>query len=703
MKRLTGILLLAISILCCGCTEEVDTSARYVFTENTIVSYLQMFPNVYSNYIDLLYKVQVSHRSQTTVGQLLSARGHYTVFAPTNDAIQSYLDSLVAKEIIPYPSWEAFSDSAKLDSIQRVIVLNSIIDHGDNQQCYYTNDFPVRNGAEFLLGNMLDNRLSVYYSSNPDDLFINKDCPINIRNRDIIVLNGIIHQMEKVIAPKNITATVYLQGIIERKETPYLVMARAIQACGLMDTLRATRDEVYENLYQRGLIPDIPHLSRLGYSHGEGITAKAPEHRKYGFTIFAETDDFWHSQGIDPTSEDMLQKLQQWIVDNHQYSDDDHFSTENDYSSEENLLHQWVTYHILPMRIPMNRLVFHGTEAGYNKSTKALGTPVYEYYTSFGRRRLFKLYESKESQGIYINRFPVLDNGRTGTYHELSCDPQKTGCRVEVEDSTAVLSEINNCCIYPIDKPLSYNDEVRDNLAKERIRFDAMSLFPEAMNNTIRKVNYDEAEEKIVVCIPPDDVYPYFENLWNRGGDYLTYWDVTWFGASMNDEIKTIGRFDLTFKLPPVPRRDTYELRYMVWHYPTRGIIQPYFGNNLNNLPVTGIPIDISSYYDSGMLYITGWEEDTDDGDYNASVDKRMRNNGCMKGPFSVRPGGTPNRYISECYRYIITRQTLDPEETYYMRIKEVLDSEYKEFMLDLLELCPKEVYDNPETPEDIW
>ena len=49
-----------------------------------------------------------------------------------------------------------------------------------------------------------------------------------------------------------------------------------------------------------------------------------------------------------------------------------------------------------------------------------------------------------------------------------------------------------------------------------------------------------------------------------------------------------------------------------------------------------------------------------------------------MKGSFSVRPGGTPNRYLSDCYRYIITRQTLDPEETYYMRIKEVLDSEYK-------------------------
>ena len=686
-----------------GCIESVDVSTRYVFTGNTAISYLQNIPEVYSTYLDLLFRTPVSKNSKTTCGQLLSARGSYTLFAPTNEAIHAYLESLVTEGVIAHPAWEAFTDSTKLDSIRRVIALNSIIDHGDNQECYYTYNFPVMSGGEFSLANMLDNRLTIYYSDSPDSMYINRDCPINARNRDIYVLNGVVHQMEKVIAPKNVTATVYLQDIIEKKAGPYLVMARAIQACGLMDTLRATRDEVYEDLYQRGLIPDIPHLSRLGYSHGEGVTAKAPEHRKYGFTIFAETDDYWRSQGLDSHDPDLLQHLQQWLIDNHQYSEEDKFSADGDFSNVSNLLNQWVTYHILPMRIPSNRLVLHGTEFGYNKSTKQLGSPAFEYYTSFGQRRLLKLYESKESQGIYINRFPRLDNGRKGTYHELRCEPENAGCRIGAEDSTAVLSEITNCCIYPIDAPLSYNDAVRDNLAQERIRFDAMSLFPEAMNNNIRKVNYDEMEEKIVIGIPPNNVYPYFKNLWNQEEDYLTYWDVTWFGALMNDEIKTIGRFDLTFILPPVPKRGTYELRYQVWHYPTRGIIQPYFGSDPDNLPVTGIPIDISSYYDNDMYSTTGWAEDTDDDDYNAIIDKRMRNKNCMKGSFGIRPSGTPNRYQADCIRYIITRQTLDPEKTYYMRIKEVLDSQQKEFMLDYLELCPKEVYDNPETPEDIW
>ena len=41
--------------------------------------------------------------------------------------------------------------------------------------------------------------------------------------------------------------------------------------------------------------------------------------------------------------------------------------------------------------------------------------------------------------------------------------------------------------------------------------------------------------------------------------------------------------------------------------------------------------------------------------------------------------------------------------ETYYLRVKSVLDSDRKEFYLDYLEYCAKEVYDNPETSEDIW
>ena len=67
-----------------GCTEDIDTSNRYVFKEQTAMGYLQKHAEDYSTYVDLLYKIPVSSVSKNTVGQLLSARGHYTIFAPTN-------------------------------------------------------------------------------------------------------------------------------------------------------------------------------------------------------------------------------------------------------------------------------------------------------------------------------------------------------------------------------------------------------------------------------------------------------------------------------------------------------------------------------------------------------------------------------------------------------------------------------------------
>ena len=35
--------------------------------------------------------------------------------------------------------------------------------------------------------------------------------------------------------------------------------------------------------------------------------------------------------------------------------------------------------------------------------------------------------------------------------------------------------------------------------------------------------------------------------------------------------------------------------------------------------------------------------------------------------------------------------------------LKSVIDDDHREFYMDYLEFCPKEVYDNPEIPEDTW
>lgn len=687
-----------------GCTEDIDTSARYVFTSDNVMSYLEKH-NTYSEYVRLLKLTPISIRSKSTVGELLSARGHYTVFAPTNDAIQTYLEELCEEEpsLLSEPSWDAFVSDHKRDSVIRVVVCNSVIDSGDHEEAFLVNAFPQKTGTEFPLNNMNDRRLSVRYQG-VDTIFINNTCPINITERDIIVTNGVIHQVTRVIAPKDVTAALYLQEMLDNDQEGFLVMAKAIQACGLMDTLSKIRDEVYENRYLRGEIPENMHMYIDGhFPNGDNWT---PRHRLYGFTIFAETDEFWREQGLDPKapSATLLPALIQWIVNNHQYSDDDRFTTDENYESEMNLLYQWTTYHILPFRTPADRLVFHRNEFGYDQARKTFTIPMYEIYTTMGKRRLLKIYESKESNGIYLNRFPKLEQDRREILHELYCDADKEGCYVDRDPEHAILNDIINCCIYPIGAPLSYNDNVRDNLAKERLRFDGMTLFPEAMNNDIRlKMSADEKNQD--VYIPATRIYNYFENMQMNDQTlfvYLNAYGYNWCNLH-SDEMKAKGRFELTFKLPPVPRRGTYEFRYDVLPNGDRGIQQFYFGSDPTKLPAAGIPVNLTKGIGSMNV---GYEADGKDEDYNIEVDKRLRNNGVMKGAKTVTADGSSSdieRNRSSNLRYIIIRQTMDPDKTYYMKLKSVLDSEDKEFYMDYMEYCPKEVYDNPERPEDIW
>ncbi len=251
-----------------GCQENVDTSNRYVFTKQTIVSYLQKH-EVYSEYLSLLDKVKVSPKSNSTVKQLLTARGSYTCFAPTNEAIANYLDSLVAKGLISEPSWDAFPSDQVRDSVYKVIVFNSIIDGGDfdydgARVMYETGAMPYNPNEEIASPTMADRKLSVLRGNNPDSILINKTLRMSPKNKDIPAINGVIHQMEDVIAPGNDALTAVLQSYIDTQKDGFQVMARLVFACGLGDTLSKLRDETYELLYQTGYFENLfnHHLCR---------------------------------------------------------------------------------------------------------------------------------------------------------------------------------------------------------------------------------------------------------------------------------------------------------------------------------------------------------------------------------------------------------------------------------------------------------
>lgn len=706
------LLFILASIVLVSCTEDIDTSNRYVFKDYTVSSYLQAHEE-YSEYVKLLYKVPISSVSESTVGQLLSARGHYTCFAPTNEAIQNYLEQLAEKGLISEPSWDGFENQETLDSICKIIVMNSIID-GRDETWYETGGFP-RESAEFELTNMRDRKLSVHYGANPDSIYINTTCPIDLNKRDINCLNGIIHQMHAVVVTNDQSMAQILKECMEGKHSDYRVMSMLIDACGLMDTLSKKRDEAYERAYLTGLVKDYPANGLQSTTDG---TCYVPQHRKYGFTLFAEPDRLWEETLGKRASEISIEDVKNWIIDQGFYPE---AKNDDRYKETDNVLNLFVTYHLLPMRIPNNKLVMHNNERGFRVGTGASITiPVMEHYTTMGKPRLLKIYQSYESRyespgndnsGIYLNRFPNLDDSRTGNYHELSCEKSKEG--ILIREFAENVGEFNteNGMIYPIEGILAYTNDVRNSLGSTRIRFEAMSMFPETMTNDIRQNSIISARTQNV-AFPQDHVYKYLENLsineLTRTFCYFGAWGLNW-NNYQGDEIKGVGQYDYTFKLPPVPRRTTYEIRYKVLANHDRGVCQIYFGTDPNNLPIAGIPMDLTMggrerYLSDGTSpSIAGWIEDINDEDSNSEVDKSMRLNGFMKGPQYYWDGTITSREQHWNVRRIIVRQTLDPDKQYYLRFKSCIDSERKEFYMDYIEYCPKEVYDNPMKPEDIW
>lgn len=685
-----------------SCKETIDTSARYVFTNYTIASYLEEHEQ-FSEYVRLLKEQRVSEVSETSVFQLMTAYGHYTCFAPTNEAIQEFLDSMVIKGNLPEASWDAFPSERARDSVRTLLVMNSILDGTESERSFATAEFPLDN-EEFAVNTMADRKVSVTYDvENPDKLYIDGKCPVSLTNRDIEAVNGYIHEVGYVVNPINETLGSLMHQYAENPSSGYYVMGRLIEACQLTDTLTKIKDEVYSRLIKTGVIESVFDAPA---SHFRNVNR--PQERKYGFTLFAVTDDYWTEALGKPVQDITAEDVKQWVIGQDFYPD----ALDNDnYASESNVLNQFVTYHLVPMRLAPDKLVIHYNEKGYSfKVSRGPTIPVWEHHVTMGKRRLLRFWESAESKGVYLNRFPVLDNGRHGTYHEVSCTPENEGVRLNTEGDAEVIKLVNSV-IYPIDKPLAYDNHVRRELMRQRLRYDILDFTEELQNNDMRHMGYATSR-----AFTNDDEYKYFNNLWiNSRETYffmLNGWDQGWPNYQA-DEVCTEGLYDCTWKLPPVPMSGTYEIRMGVstesgW----RGICQIYFGTDREDLPPMGIPVDMAlggvRRNLDGTIYPSnvGWEQDTDDDDYNAEVDKKMRNNGFMKGPESIveDPGSSlTNRLQEKSTRRIIVREYMDADKVYYLRFKTVQDLLSKQLFLDYIEWCPKEVYDNPETPEDIW
>ena len=656
---------ISIALVTTGCTEDIDKSDLYTFTGQTMTDYFEDNPEEFSSFLTIIGNVHTNKSSQSTIRDLLSARGNYTCFAPTNEAIKIHLDSLYRIGEI-----ESTDITTLSDSIAESIVFNSIIDNG-MEEAYHSTRFIE--GA-FTKTNMKDRYISINFGNDPQGkstIYVNNDS--KVLTKDIEVTNGYIHTIDRVISPSTSTISDLVIGTDNLS-----IFASFLKATGWNEKLTSYRDEKYEEFDMRGEQTTV--IEDAGYY---------PEHRYLGYTIFVEPDSIYEQHGIHD-----IESLKKWLQDNNLYSD---CKFDDDYRNEDNAVNQFVAYHLLPQILIWNKLVIFCNEKGFNNNTPNDGsqfaTNVWEYYETMGKkRRLMKITGIRN--GKMINRHAKMN---VNTYAESYVDIP--GIEIKQTNGKYDNNALNGY-YYPIMDILTWNDEVKNVVLNERMRFDICSLLPELMSNNIRQNkahnwNFPPGYFDNVVNVSNETLFRYQPNYENLGG--------TWGWINyQSDEFSIRGIYDFTMKLPPVPFSGTYELRYGISANGNRGMAQIYIGTNPSNLPPQGIPLDLRI---EGRSTYLNWKADNDLGSDEEidAHDKALRNLTYMKAPKYFYPTqGVCARDCQNALRRIIYTGQFSENETYYIRFKSVLNNRMSEFFYDYLELVPKSVYSGIEA-EDKW
>ena len=89
-----------------------------------MTDYIRSNPDL-SLFAKVLDKSRNSLKSPTPVSTLLGTRGNYTVFAPTNEGMKLYLDSLYGKG--------QYDIDSISESVANNIVLNCVLDLGEEE------------------------------------------------------------------------------------------------------------------------------------------------------------------------------------------------------------------------------------------------------------------------------------------------------------------------------------------------------------------------------------------------------------------------------------------------------------------------------------------------------------------------------------------------------------------------------------------
>lgn len=667
-----------------GCSEEIDDSNLYTFTGETIADYLNNNSDKFSSFSYILQR--------TGYDQVLSAYGTYTCFAPTNEAVEAYIDSLYDGESnreLPHNGMTARGLEGLTDSLCRDIALYHLL---------YTEVKSVNMSKGATFSTILRRDVNTSIDPETGEVLLNNGAAL--KTMDVELENGVLHEINKVIPRSNDL----VNGAIERHEE-FKVFAEALRLTGLDDSLM--RKE------KLGIIEPTPATS------GKGNGAYIPKECREGFTVFAEDDKVLAKNGI--KSVDDLIKYANSQYEHcadadggwYDYYRDRNIkvSTGTDYESPYNALNMFMRYHIVKLIAPYDKLVHM-----YNETPTA---PLFTYYETMLPYTLLKV-EYVQRAKFFINRW-TANSTLTDQIAELASPAIATLMHPGVEIGVSNYQAMNGY-IHNIWDMLVYDDHVPNGVLKERMRFDFTDICNELMSNNLRQISGDELKAlnggkssgNFGGNGGPRIPENYFDNFKIYNGNntklyYLPGQDIGWQNYQ-GDELLCLGAYDFALRLPPVPN-GTYEIRMGYSTYGGRGMMQVYMGtsSDLNTMIAVDIPIDMrhepTVNQDNSPDVITGWCDWKKTDDQGVESDVNMHNLGYMRAPmsFTVGPNGKNVRDNNTTIRRILAKLDLTQGE-HWIRFKTVLpDRTDSEFHLDYFEIVPENVYNNANYAEDMY
>jgi len=580
---------------------------------------------------------------------MLKTYGHFTVFAPTNEAIQNFL-----KE----------NNYASLDALPKEQCDTLARTHIVQDKAYFTTDM----GGELPPVNMNDDYIEMTSDSDVTNnnallIYVNKNS--RIIHKDDSVTNGVVHVVDHVINASN----QFLPALIE--ENPNLsLFSQALKLTGMADSLTKYIDETYT------VDPDsswggkgfkVPYGTANDGSASKQCSTWYPEKRMFKFTAFVETDSIYRAHGIN-TIEDLKAYAKQVYDESYP---EDAGKYDSDFKDRRNPLNRFVSYHLINRTGPRDYWVHCRGDIYTNKCLFNIYDPE-DYYETMAPHTIVR-FCSNPGEEIFMNRVGLKTKATV------------RGVRVLKNDEG---DEYNQSCkngryIY-IDDILVYSKEVRWNVLNRRIRIDGSCLSPDFMNGHARMEHM--GKEEMMIGFKNGflaDFKMHNASTFIGCGNEQTGWrHYQGSGVCITGE-----KFDASVKLPAVPHDGTYEVRLGYSLGDDRGIAQVY----LNNEPC-GIPISFRNL-DANV----GWEPDTDDEEENQAIDKAMRNRGFMKAMDSYGSTSEPFRTYNNDVRRILVKQYMRADQDYWLRFRQILSGSTLYMSIDYIELCPKDVYDSPE------